>query len=813
MKARLPLLLPVLALLAAPFAAPAPAHAAGSTFGAFFETLYGYVNDYSWYPEVGDLDGDGKDDLVRVVGSSTQQLIVRFGETNGRLSGYPEFLSLPAPLGNQYSAWPCIHDIDGDGIADIVIGDPTGIVVVRGLGGRTFAPAVTLADPARGYVSAADFDGDDIQDYACVSAAGDSVRIRFGTGSLAFTPGPAFPMVNGYDVYLRDFDGDTRMDVFVPGSSNSKLLLNQGGGTFLPFDVAAGFYPTPAGDLNGDGREDLFSSAGAYLSQGDGTFSAAIPHGMTGAVCTADLNEDGKLDLIGVQNSGATGQTWVELGHGDGTFGPPIVQRTVYGAAGSGGAAIGDFDQDGHADLVFLKWDTSSEFYMFGTGSGTFRQNARIYGSGPAGPVVAARIAGAPSPDLLLFRTGTSTFARLPAQGLADYGAPVTLTAAGGYSSFAVADLNGDDREDVVVGYSGLATISTWLAQPDGSLGARADSPVSSTTQAIALADLDGDDTPDLLASVNGANAWWRHGNGDGTFGTLHALGDVLGNRLLVADLDRNGLPDIVSGGSFGYPPHWPPYGIRVMLGTGVGAFGPPVDYAEGFTGPSLLTVGFVDSDSLPDLTIGADSVRVLHGMGAGVLGGAVALGNVPFAVQYAGDANGDGRTDFVGYLASSSAAAVCFGGEMGPEPVVGFGAALGVTGATFADIDGNGVPDLVANTNQGVTVLFNQTITPNVDVPIAGPPRAASRFAVFAAPNPAFGRVQLRLAAPGTEPLEVELFDLSGRRVSASRIARADLSTAGVSLPGTERLAPGVYLVRARQGAETATARVCVMR
>src|SRR5439155_679347 len=77
-------------------------------------------------------------------------------------------------------------------------------------------------------------------------------------------------------------------------------------------------------DVNGDGKLDLVtanSSTSVLLGNGDGTFRAGPTYATPlylQAVAAADLNGDGKLDLITAVNNGSV--NWLP-GIGDGAFG------------------------------------------------------------------------------------------------------------------------------------------------------------------------------------------------------------------------------------------------------------------------------------------------------------------------------------------------------------------------------------------------------------------------------------------------------------------------------------------------------------
>ncbi len=82
--------------------------------------------------------------------------------------------------------------------------------------------------------------------------------------------------------------------------------------------------------------------------------------------------------------------------------------------------------------------------------------------------------------------------------------------------------------------------------------------------------------------------------------------------------------------------------------------------------------------------------------------------------------------------------------------------------------------------------------------------------------PNPASGQTTFRLALPVAAPVQVEVFDVAGRRVR--RLVRADYGAGLVDLAydlrddSGDRLPRGVYLVRAALGAAVFTRRLVVV-
>ena len=150
-------------------------------------------------------------------------------------------------------------------------------------------------------------------------------------------------------------------------------------------------------DLNGDGYIDVIyaltgpTGAAIYqtLGRSDGSFSAATLIRNDNAIdttvgCTpelADLNSDGKVDLLYVC-ARATGVQVVRwLGNGDGTFQPYggwTVNVTGLGSFAGYVTQVADINGDGIPDLLLTRADASGlkAYKWIGKGDGTFQAEA-----------------------------------------------------------------------------------------------------------------------------------------------------------------------------------------------------------------------------------------------------------------------------------------------------------------------------------------------------------------------------------------------------------------------------------------------------
>jgi DNA-binding beta-propeller fold protein YncE len=103
----------------------------------------------------------------------------------------------------------------------------------------------------------------------------------------------------------------------------------------------------------------------------------------------------------------------------------------------------------------------------------------------------------------------------------------------------------------------------------------------------------------------------------------------------------------------------------------------------------------------------------------------------------------------------------------------------------------------------------LTQWAAPVADVP---PTAASLTFALDPVrPNPSrSGSLAVHFSLPTDAPARLELLDVAGRRVAARDVGMGQHT---LDLGAGQRLAPGLYLVRLTQGANTRTTRVAVLK
>ena len=503
----------------------------------------------------GDLNKDGKLDLVVSTGGT---VLTYLGKGDGTFSPGTSYTTV------NTDGFVNVSDIDGDGNLDIYIGEANGgyyfgddlnlSYALMGNGDGTFqgAPAITTAYTG---TNLGDVNGDGQPDLI-IPASGTSnglpavFTVEFGTSKGSFNPVstitlPATIVVNG-------FNGPTTLST--TGAAPSSFAV---------------------GDLNGDGKADVafvvqslptappsstFPTPIVFiaLSKGDGTFATPVPFAFpqiapssdfdisltVDSLHIGDFNHDGHNDLVFTFNEVAGGSPapappyntgYVVLpGIGDGTFGVPIITTTTSTNAPPIFAVPSVI-----FSTVDVNKDGSSDLLAM-TGGGTpatgFTSQLQIYLSKGDGTF-----------QLPL----TPSTAANP--GLINTGAPCLLI-----------DINKDSKLDLIcLGETNAsqAQLAISLGNGDGTFGTAAIFNVGGgdavRSSGIAAADLDGDGNVDLAYLNTNDFSGILYGKGDGTFTSVPFNGNIVpkdlinlfaGGTSIAVDLNKDGKPDILAG-------------------------------------------------------------------------------------------------------------------------------------------------------------------------------------------------------------------------------------------------------------------------
>ena len=668
-------------------------------------------------------------------------------------------------------------DFNGDGITDILAatgGAKLHLLLGRGAGVFESAQVQSLGSISDvGALRSVDFDSDGDDDYFVLSDSGSPILWRFandGQGSFTFDL-VQVSGVGNLQMASADYDGDGTRDVALAvgpsisyGSTGSPLSAPT-----LLADPGVSLRNVTNGDWNADGRTDLaFASANQgffiYTALPGGGFSTPTSFGAGDSIeslASGDFNNDGFQDLVIVRDdvSGSfTGSLEVWRGDGGNTF---VLSTSVEIASESSDLAAADLDFDGNMDVVV---GALSPFYGLGTGAfealGTslvpFSPSSILVDIDEDGFRDLVAATSFPGNGVIIVRNNglreMETQEPWPNSGatelaVADFnldGTPDIAEARfsasevgirlglpkGGFESvttypipfqrpesIAAGDLNGDGRPDIVVGCQhGAKNLWVLLAGPDGVLDAPTEyqipanpSSASETLQSVAIGDFDNNGTLDV-ATTREDQVWILLGNGNGTLDspTLLSLGDASPYDMESADFNEDGLADLVVTSYF-------PKRVHVLLAAGSGTFEPSIALDPNSPDAPLdVSIGDLNQDGHLDLALWAGSIpltnrasyRLFYGIGDGTFlspvdpaPGSTGNGGTP----HIADLDGDGVPDLIAghrFLHGLGGGALSWPLPQPIESSFHF-----TTDSVLLDVDKDGKLDLVSDRG----ILINQ--------------------------------------------------------------------------------------------------------
>lgn len=329
--------------------------------------------------KVGDLDGDGRNDIAVVNIQGSLQLFFNNG------AGSFDRVSLN-------NVWPStsntrgvdIGDLNRDGRNDIAVSFSTqtgAVSVLFNQGGRTFAAPVNY-NSCNSSLSVAigdlDQDGDnDLADISACSRAGVLINDGHGSFALRGTYGSGNA---SRSILAADFNSDGFKDLaYVNRTSNGTVtvMFNNHNGTFgSPIWLYAGDLPddVATGDFDRDGSSDI-AIANSYFSQvivlfntTSGDFQGGYSELWQGLdtptnIVTGDFNGDGLTDIAVT----SMGTSKLDILRNTGNYNFAVSGHYIVGQAPVDLAA-GDFDGDGLPDLVAVNQGSGNITVLFSAG-------------------------------------------------------------------------------------------------------------------------------------------------------------------------------------------------------------------------------------------------------------------------------------------------------------------------------------------------------------------------------------------------------------------------------------------------------------
>ncbi|WP_408951921.1 FG-GAP-like repeat-containing protein [Lysobacter sp. Hz 25] len=592
--------------------------------------------------EVGDVTGDGRDDIVVATGYGdlpnaplVHKVVVYARQAGGGLA---------APVSASYeNEFPygksdmALADLNGDGIQDILIGMRSGVSVFLGsrdgtLAGRHF-PLPSLRGLG-GSLAVMDVNRDGKPDVVHqVDDLGDSngsdynVLLGSGDGRLGAATPIATTVRGGAKILAADLTDDGIEDIVAVSSSSNRVFMfeHDGGSGFKPAQemLWSNIMEINVGDFDDDQYLDLVS---AYYnspydtivverSQAGALEYIPAPHAFADSQ-VADLDGDRRDDLVTLASNRIAVYQQTDFG---------LSEETAYPAPGARDLATGDVNGDGCRDVVAAS-NTEGLLIYYGQ---QCKPSALALGD----------IDGDNRSDLLWRDDARQHVAIWKMDGAARVEG-IGHAVPPDWRVLATGDFQGDRQLDLV--WTNGTQMQLWEGLGNGHFRGEAMADYPAGWRVVAVGDINGDGNADLL---------WR--NESNTAAALWAMKgpQVIASASYVTspdwwvagsgDLSGDGRLDVI----------WT-NGQQMQLwraGAGLGFVGDAMpDYPQGW---ELTAAGDVSGDGRADLMwrhpeLGHFAVWAMDG-GTRVYGRGYQPGPT-WRVAQTGDFSGDGRTDIV---------------------------------------------------------------------------------------------------------------------------------------------------------------------
>src|SRR5450631_1560544 len=326
-----------------------------------------------------DFNGDGKQDLFVARGSSDKVTVLTNTSSNGTISfAAPSYF--PGLASDMQGS--AVGDLDGDGKPDVVVTNGVGdssVSVFRNTssgGVISFAAKIDFRTNYGPYsVAIGDLDGDGKPDLAIANNGSNYITLYKNTstpGSISFSNRTDLLInTNPYGIAIADLDKDGKAELVVSteGGSSSLYVIknvstpgNFSFGSPVSFATLAGAFTLAIGDLDGDGNPDIaatggnpsgvlilrnISTLGNPLFDLPKSFAAG---NYTVDVSIRDLDGDSKPELIAVNRFGNS----VSVLKNRSTIGNIDFETHLDYIVGDAPliAAIADLDGDGRPDII-----------------------------------------------------------------------------------------------------------------------------------------------------------------------------------------------------------------------------------------------------------------------------------------------------------------------------------------------------------------------------------------------------------------------------------------------------------------------------
>lgn len=306
-------------------------------------------------------------------------------------------------------------------------------------------------------------------------------------------------------------------------------------------------------------------------------------------------------------------------------------------------------------------------------------------------------------------------------QGDGTFGSAIdrSMIVGGQYVGLVLGDVNGDGLSDAMVGDAINQEIYIFPGNGNGTFGFAVTVSAFGAPQALALGDLDRDGDLDLLVSFFGGSIGRLLNPGNGVFANEQVIATPdTANQIAVSDINGDGYLDVATPNSFDAS-------VSVLYNNGSGTLSPqtrilltPVN--SNITTAQGLAIGDFDHDGLGELAVnvngnsGAAGLLVVNPRTSAIT--MYTYNATPGLVSVA-DMNLDGYLDVLAGYFYADDVVIWYGQASGGLAPTGQVLDLGSGNAAYlpvpADLQGNGVPDLVIGLQSAQFAVVMNLVSP----------------------------------------------------------------------------------------------------
>ncbi len=260
----------------------------------------------------------------------------------------------PAPVTHHVD-----HDVNGDGISDVLFGNGKGSVALWELNGNHIASNTTVGSVGSDWhsIGIGDFNGDGKADVLWENSQGRVAEWQMNGDHVASNTTVGSVGTDWHAIGTSDFNGDGKADVLWE-NSQGKVAMWEMNGDHVASNTTVGsvgtdWHAVATGDFNGDGKADvLWETSPGKVAMWEMNGDHVASNTTVGSVGsdwhvagTGDFNGDGKTDVLWQNANGKVAEWQMNGDH--------IASNTTVGnAAGQTVIGTGDYNHDGKADVL-----------------------------------------------------------------------------------------------------------------------------------------------------------------------------------------------------------------------------------------------------------------------------------------------------------------------------------------------------------------------------------------------------------------------------------------------------------------------------